>query len=533
MLINKSLSELPPQVEEALSVSGKINCLTETELADFLKAAKGLFVLGKEIDDALLADADGRDRYLEICANYEFEAGRFPDLVAAQDDVNANADVYLPNQRYIVVDFANEICDTFIACSFMRQKLGHKHQIAINVERLKIKREKWDTAQRKTYLKEKEIKQEALYWEMLSAISRIKNPAPGKEQHSVCRECGNRDVTVTGKGMLCWHCRQGQLLVKRHLKSRQIMPLPNISKPLICESCSSVDESIRFYHGKRLCEVCHEAELSRLREKVDKWLEVIRSKEEIKLQEARASIEIKRRKISAIRHNLFGSGMNALASHRRKGRILSMAEDRNIVEIARRDEVRSVSEDDILKSCVANGVTDVGSFKNILEIVQKTGKISSWEIKGVTNHPIEPLLRAISAITGLPHSYRGITGFEAKKQRAKNSGIDYRDVKIPRIYRISEIPDLRVAYMAFVNKAEFSHVKAMLPVVEEAFKSQRVIGRKEIAAIVGQNGVALSVMKALSALFEIPYSALGFNPARITHRDLFMRRGGRFLLGKQ
>jgi|GEM_PF-5729676 hypothetical protein len=179
-----------------------------------------------------------------------------------------------------------------------------------------------------------------------------------------------------------------------------------------------------------------------------------------------------------------------------------------------------ISEEEITKACVSNGA-NIEAVKVALPVVAKaTRRVEMEQIRKLTGLPAEPTVRAVSALLNIPYSWRGINPRRPNRpeREKKTFGNKYDRVAVPMVAKLSEVSDSEIILAANENKTTPTAIRAILPVVEEAFKKPRVITRKEIREITGQD--ALPIMKALSNLLSIPYSLRGFNPARILQKDM-------------
>jgi len=186
----------------------------------------------------------------------------------------------------------------------------------------------------------------------------------------------------------------------------------------------------------------------------------------------------------------------------------------------KRVRLEEISDEEISKACMANGA-NIAAVKIILPIVAKaTRRVEMEQIRKLTGLPAEPTLRAVSALLKLSYNWRGINPRQTRRPDKGHAkfGNEYDRVAVPMVAKLSEICDSEIILAANENNTTPTAIRAILPVVEEAFQKPRVITRKEIREITGQD--ALPVMKALSSLLSIPYSLRGFNPARILQKDM-------------
>lgn len=187
--------------------------------------------------------------------------------------------------------------------------------------------------------------------------------------------------------------------------------------------------------------------------------------------------------------------------------------------------LEAISDEEIIKACVSNGA-NIEAVKIALPFVAKaTRYVYAEKIRTLTGVPAVPTLRTISALLKIQYSWRGINPRRPKMPRRCEKKSDsryiaqeYEEVKVPLVAKLSEISDSEIVLAAKENKTTPAAIKAILPIVQEAFKNPRVITRKEIREVTGED--AFFVMKALSNLLGIPYSLRGFNPGRIFMKNM-------------
>lgn len=187
----------------------------------------------------------------------------------------------------------------------------------------------------------------------------------------------------------------------------------------------------------------------------------------------------------------------------------------------RRAMVKNLSEEDIIKSCLANEANPE-AVKIVLEVAAKETRhiITPEKIQQLTRRAAEPTMRAVSALLAMPYSWRGLNPRRTNRKGTK-FGKKYNNLAIPAIANPEILEERAIADAAYRNHATIGAIKLMLPIVQDAFWNKRVISRTEITQITGSE--ALPVMKALSTLFDIPYSLRGFNPGRINQKGMGAR----------